>query len=293
MMLDDRDIAHSKLGPRRGQSAWSGRQSLTSLSRPVALSLPLVLLLGPLSIFSFADLSVNEILTKVSETYRGLQSYQLVADVSEEVASVGDIRSTDGTSRTTSNFHQSTNSEVELAAVSPGKVRLLSRNDTREVLLISDGNTTWTYLPKKKQYTEVLSITPVTNQPRNDGKAETDFLRQNQELLVNRYRGISKFSSNFALEKDNQIKVGKEKVDCFVLKMETPNAVHEIWVDKNSFIVWRSKDSNPAAQDGITLKRTTTVNLKSANLNMKLEDSFFVFTPPEKAAKVQSLNNIE
>jgi outer membrane lipoprotein-sorting protein len=71
--------------------------------------------------------------------------------------------------------------------------------------------------------------------------------------------------------------------------METPDGVHQMWVDKNRFIVWRSKDSSPAAQEGISRQKTTMVNLKSANVNTRLEDSLFTFTPPEKAAKVQSL----
>jgi outer membrane lipoprotein-sorting protein len=72
--------------------------------------------------------------------------------------------------------------------------------------------------------------------------------------------------------------------------MEMPDGAHEIWIDKNRFIVWRSRDSSPAAQEGITLQKTTTVNVKAANVNTKLDDSMFTFAPPEKATKVQSLN---
>jgi hypothetical protein len=68
------------------------------------------------------------------------------------------------------------------------------------------------------------------------------------------------------LEKGNQVKVGKERVDCYLLKMETPDGAHEIWVDKTRFIVWRSNDSSPAAQEGIALQKTTTVNMKVANV---------------------------
>jgi outer membrane lipoprotein-sorting protein len=290
MSPENRDFLRSRQRRERKHAARPKRQSVNRFSWQMALSsCGLVLLLGLLSECSFADVSVNEILAKVSETYRGLQNYQLVADISEEVAAVGDVRSPEG-GRTTSNFHQSTNSEVDLAAVNPGKVRLQVKDERREVLLVSDGVTTWTYLPRKKQYTDVATSTAAATQSRGDAKAEADILRQNQDLLVNRYQGLARFSSTFVLEKDNQIKVGKERVDCYVLKMETPDGVHEVWVDKNRFIVWRSKDSSPAAQEGITLQKTTTVNLKSANVNARLEDSLFTFTPPEKATKVQSLN---
>jgi outer membrane lipoprotein-sorting protein len=242
----------------------------------------------PFSTFS-ADESVNEILTKASETYRTLQSYQLVADISTEVVAVGEARSPEG-GRATSNFHQATNSEVDLAAVSPGKVRFQIKDERREVLVVSDGVTRWTYLPRKKQYTEAATTTAAAGQPQPGPRAETDLVIQNQDLLVNRYQGLLRFRSNFRLEKDDQIKVGKEKVDCYLLKMEMPDGAHEIWIDKNRFIVWRSRDSSPAAQEGITLQKTTTVNVKAANVNTKLDDSMFTFAPPEKATKVQSLN---
>lgn len=290
MSLENIDFSHSRPRHERKHTARPKRHSVSRFSRQVALSsCGLVLLLGLLSKCSFADVSVNEILAKVSETYRKLQSYQLLADISEEVAAVGDVRSPEG-GRTISNFHQSTNSEVDLAAVNPGKVRLQLKDERREVLFVSDGVTTWMYLPRKKQYTEAPATAVAAGQSRADAKTEADILRQNQDLLVNRYQGLPRFSSTFVLEKDSQIKVGKEKVECYVLKMETPDGVHEIWVDKNRFIVWRSKDSGPAAPEGITLQKTTTVNLKSANVNIRLEDSLFTFTPPEKATKVQSLN---
>jgi outer membrane lipoprotein-sorting protein len=290
MNPENKDFTRSRPRLERKYTARPKRQSVSRFSWQVTLSsCGLVLLLGLLSECSFADMSVNEILAKVSETYRGLQSYQLVADISEAVAAIGDVRSPEG-GRTTSNFHQSTNSEVDLAAVNPGKVRLQVKDERHEILLVSDGVTTWTYLPTKKQYTEVTTSTAAASQSRGDAKAEADILRQNQDLLVNRYQGLARFSSTFVLERDNQIKVGKERVDCYVLKIETSDGVREIWVDKNRFIVWRSKDSSPVAQEGISLQKTTTVNLKSANVNARLEESLFTFTPPEKATKVQSLN---
>ncbi len=256
----------------------------------IGLRVLAVCLLWTLPFTAFtADESVNGILTKVSETYRALQSYQLVADISTEVVAVGEARSPEG-GRAISNFHQATNSEVDLA-VTPGKIRLQIKDERREVLLVSDGVTRWTYLPRKKQYTEEATATTAAGQYRSDtGAAETDLVSQNQDLLINRYHGLLKYRANFTLEKDSQIKVGKERLDCYVLKMETPDGAHEIWVDKNRFIVWRSKDSSPEAHEGITLQKTTTVNMKSANVNTKLEDSMFTFAPPEKATKVQSLN---
>jgi outer membrane lipoprotein-sorting protein len=149
-----------------------------------------------------ADESVSEILTKVSEAYRTLQSYELVADISTEVVAAGDARSPDG-GRATSNFHKAMNSEVDLAAVGPEKVRLQVKDERHEVLVVSDGVTRWTYLPRKKQYTEAAATTAVAGESRAETRTETELLSQNRDLLVGRYQGILKFRSKFILEKGN------------------------------------------------------------------------------------------
>src|SRR3984893_19298494 len=117
MSQENRDLERSTSLKR---SAWPGRHSRSRFSRQVALSLCVVLLFGLLSKDSSADVSVNEILAKVSETYRSLQSYRLVADLNEEIGGGGGVPATRG-GRATANFYQSTNFEVDLAAPNPGK----------------------------------------------------------------------------------------------------------------------------------------------------------------------------
>jgi len=154
--------------------------------------------------FSFSalsvDESVNEILTKVSEAYRTLQSYELVADISTEIVAAGETRSPDG-GRTTSNFHQATNSEVDLAAAGPEKIRLQIKDERHEVLLISEGVTRWTYLPRKKQYMEAAT-TPAASSERAD-TGETTLLNENQDLLVNRYQRIQRFCQTCAVGRES------------------------------------------------------------------------------------------
>ena len=147
---------------------------------------------------------------------------------------------------------------------------------------MSDGQKRWTYLPKRKQYTEE----PVTT-------TEPDVLRSCRALLVDRFRGISQYASNAVLEKDSQLRVGADKVACYVLKIQTQHGSYELWVDKDRYIVWRSKYVGPAASEGINLQETTTINLSQANINSDLQTNVFPFTPPDKAAKVASLESKE
>jgi outer membrane lipoprotein-sorting protein len=146
----------------------------------------LILLWAAFSRPSYAfQLSAEEILTKVSETYRSLRSYQVVALENDELASVGESRSSTGVAF--SNFHKSRQIRVELAAVMPGKVRRVVENERLYFVLVSDGQTTWTYMPKQKQFSEAMwnpSQAPDASRP--DEKAEERILSQYWKLLVGR-----------------------------------------------------------------------------------------------------------
>jgi len=233
------------------------------------------------------QLSVDEILKKVSDTYQNLQSYRFVVEQRAQFVAVGSIDS--GTAAENSmpggtispDFHKETVSQIELAEVRPGKIRLLVKDGKNDVLLVSDGQTTWTYLPKLKQYTEEL---------RPAGNAEMSNLGEIRNLLVNRFRGLSKYGSTATLGRESQIRVGGVKINCYVVKIQTPQLTHELWVDKERFIVLRSKRTPLRSQEGIAMETTITVNTTEASVNSQLADSLFKFTPPEKATKVQSLN---
>lgn len=250
------------------------------------------------------QLSVDQILKKVSETYQQLQSYQMTAEKTDQVL-LGDIRFNDwavdnsvaigglklppGTA-----MLSPVKWVIELAKASPGKVRLDYKVANSEVLLVSDGLTTWAYSSKKNQYTEKLKSTPaVADQSGTQDKGESVLVNQFEDLLVNRFRNVPKYSSNYVLEKDSQIKVGGDKIDCYVLKMVTQHEQHAIWVDKVRFIVWRSVDSNPLDNPynpTTPSYKTSTVDVKMANLDANLQDDLFKFAPPDKAKKVDTLN---
>ena len=239
----------------------------------------LLLCSSALPLLSYAQQpTVDDILKKVSETYQNLQSYQIAAEKITEAASVGSIHP-EGGGRVESNFHQSTNAQIVLAVIDPEKFRLDVKEEGGGFLLVSDGRTKWTYLPKRKRYTE------------EEGSAQPDVLKSYRNLLVERFRGLSQYRSTAVLEKDTQLKIGSEKVACYVVKIQTPNGVNELWVDKDRYIVWKSRHVGPSSPEGISLQSTVTVNVSEAKTNTELDKSIFQFTPPEKAEKVSSLQS--
>jgi len=278
-----------------GESAMSQRDSAplkavrgTKLAMGWRVRSGLILLSTLLSQCSYArQLSVDEILNKVSETYRNLKSYEFLAEKRTELVAAGESRSPNGIA--VSNFHQSMEGEIELAAVEPGKARLRVKDGKLEILVVSDGQTTWAYMPTLKQYTEMPG-SPSEVPGSSPSNQTAGILGQYRNLLVGRFRSVSQYSSIAALEKDNRVKIGGDKIDCYVVKLDAPQLTHEIWVDKNRFVVLRFKQTPLRPQEGIALQTILTVNLTEANVNTKLEDSLFKFTPPDKATKVPTLN---
>jgi hypothetical protein len=252
--------------------------------------LALILLLAAFSSPSFAfQLSAAEILSKVSETYRTLRSCQFVAEESDELAAVGESRSPAGTAF--SNFHKSKETRVELAAVVPAKVRLAVTGGKLDIVLVSDGERTWAHDRKQKKYSEALwNPSQAPDASRLDEQAEERILALYWKLLVGRFRGASQLISGAKLEKDSRVKVGGDQVDCYVVKAQTADASYEILVDKERFVVLRSKQTPLPPQEGIALQTAVTVTMTEASVNTALEDSLFRFAAPPNAAIVPSLD---
>jgi hypothetical protein len=196
---------------------------------------------------------VEEILKKVEAVYQNLQSYQFAAQYDaravenrlDDGMNTSDSRSPNAIEYT---MGRGVNSYIEFAAVNPSKARLWvnisQASNTSQILVVSDGHTTWASMPLQKQYTEKL--TPLDGRSEaevRDVREELQFIRQYWSLLVGRYRDVSKFSPLARLGKDARLKVGGEKADCYNIKWQTQEANDEIWVDKDRFIVWRLKQT--------------------------------------------------
>ena len=230
---------------------------------------------------SFAwQMSAREILTKVGDTYRNLQNYRLVAVRSRSLSSSG--------------FgFQSTESQTTLAVASPGKVHLEVKNpqgNPDEIHLISDGQTTWTYLPRRKQYTRE-SVAPASGEGEDqpEGDDQEDILTQSKRLLISRWVGVAVFADVATLGRDDRVKVSGRKVDCFVVAFPVKKTTIQMWIDKERFLVLRSRQVTQAGRAGTPVTDETVTNLKEFEVAGSPDNGQFVFNPPDKATQVASL----
>jgi outer membrane lipoprotein-sorting protein len=271
-----------KRGIASSLAKWSARRLAEDgeFAGRVRALVVLASLLAGISTSSYAfQASAGEILNKVSDVYQHMHSYQFVADEISEVAAVGENRSVGGT--VVSNFHNSTESRIDLSAIMPGKVRLAVKDEKLDIVLISDGQKIWTYLPKRKRYTEAMGgLSQAT---------DTFHLVNYWNLIVGRFRGASQMASIATLEGEGHTKVGRDEVDCYIIKAQAPEITHEMWVDKTRFIVLRFKQTPTRPLEGMALQTTITVNMTVANVDANLDDGLFNFAPPPNVTKVASL----
>jgi outer membrane lipoprotein-sorting protein len=247
---------------------------------------------------------VSEILKKVEAVYQNLQSYQFVAQDQNKTSETSRIDRPDGLYKELPNADvrnpaavyvvaRGVSEHIELAAFNPGKVRLWVKSSSisGQILVVSDGHTTWASMPLRKQYTE--KATPLNRTSDAEAQAvpeELQFIKRYWSILVGQFCDISRFSPSARLGEDAHLKVGGKKIDCYDIKWQTGTANHEIWVDKDHFIVWRLKQTPRAGVPHGPLRPSdVTIDVSKADLNPKLDDSLFAFTPPEKFAKVESL----
>jgi len=220
-----------------------------------------------------ADLSAAEILGKVSDTYRHLKSCRFIALKSSELVAIGEGRTQGGIA--VPNFYNYPATRVELAAVMPTGVRLEVKIAGHDGVVVSDGQTTWTYLPKAKLYKEAPGGISEATDPF------TEHLAENWQLIFGRFRDVSQLAASATREKDESVEVGGDKVECYVVKLRTPDAEHELWVDMNRFLVLRFQQIPLSPRPGPPYHTTVTVNMVEADLNPNLQGSLFRFTPPK------------
>jgi len=219
---------------------------------------------------------VREILNRTGETYRELKSCRFITLKKYEL--VRNSKVVMGEDR------------ISLAMVKPGQYRLEMKDPLKEVLLVSDGETTWTYLPKTKSYTkQQVSFSDDERQLEDQGD-DTDVLTTSRKSLVGIYTGLVRYADSARLLKSESIRVGSQKLDCFVIELSAAGGKHQLWIDKERFLVMRHKEHSVVKMDGREGMYESTLQWEIADLRFQPEANFFTFQPPSGATEVAALN---
>jgi peroxiredoxin/outer membrane lipoprotein-sorting protein len=221
-----------------------------------------------------APASAPEILNQVVQTYKGLQAYQFVATETTELL----VRGSQRTGET----------HLALAVVKPDKFRLTFKDDSKEIILVADGETTWTYMPKLKQYTKPQAAMS-GDDDEGDGE-QADTLTTSLRALVLFYETVGRYGASAALAKDERVKVSGDRIDCYVVRFQTAKSQHQVWIDKERFVVLRHVETLKQAMNGVLVEIHVSINLRDAEIKMPPANDFFTFEPPSNATEVATLN---
>ncbi len=230
---------------------------------------PRVLLLffcAPLAFCWAQQPTAAEILKRVAETYKNLQSYQFIAEEVTEILP-GHASKTD----------------ISLSYSAPGKIRLEVMDEENTLVIVSDGKTRWTYLPRRNEYTqEAGSGDDVVTRGRRKLT-----MPEYRSQLVERFRNLPEDDSSAVVEKEDWLKVGANMVACHLVKIQRQDgSSDELWVDKDRYIVWKSRHVAPSVGRGTLPSITITVS--EAKVNAELGKSVFHFGPAANARRVRS-----
>jgi peroxiredoxin/outer membrane lipoprotein-sorting protein len=220
-----------------------------------------------------AQLSAQQIVAKVVETYRRLSTYQ-VEVVEQAFTWVGGYGP--ATSETRYN----------LAFEMPGKIRLTVKRSGLDLLVVSDGQGTWWYLPSKKTYTHLAAATTL----RVGGGAEmrADLAGQAEHLLAGRYTGLLALARGAVLKRQDDLKVSGRKVRCYVVELHRGHDLQQLWIDEERFLVLRHYEVIHPVRNGKEYRIELRSNVKQVELGVP-PAGLFVFTPPPKAHEVEAL----
>jgi len=221
----------------------------------------LVLLSRPAPSQTLPD--VAEILKQVSETYRGVSQYDLVAEQTLKLPG----------------NNAPTLVHTRIAFRAPNQYRLegtipgLADGDSNfdETVMVYDGVALWFYLPKSNQYASIPA-----NQLAADSEGSAHTPEATDQVAMRRYRVAADFVQGARFLNEEGIQVGSAKVDCYVVSVpERWPGPYTWWIDKKSHRVLRE----------VTSDQTTVYTV--IKLGEPLPDSLFKFEPPPGARRLE------
>jgi outer membrane lipoprotein-sorting protein len=258
------------------------------------LSIVLAVAVSPPVVVAQSKPDIADILKKVSETYANPKQYQFsIIATSRQLNRSGQMKVDTETS--------------EYAVKRPNKLRmsasggaLVMGKDLGEMLVVVDGDNTWYYVPRIKQYTKYKGA-PVHTDPHDDESetkpgAPSEFINHLEEMLFFRYRYFVKVANRAKLLREENIPFDGASVACYVIEIDTnspptqsrSNELYRWWVDKKRYLVLREdyeyKPAHPGEQPPISGSAVYSI----ARINEPIDENLFVFSPPADAKLVDN-----
>lgn len=262
------------------------RQTLLKMLRAV-YSLAALLIIGTVSLASAqSTLSAQEIMKKVSESYRELKDYEFEYSIKRETRREGNGL------RSISNQHEHV---VTVAATAPDRWRVTVRRPEDSSLAVCDGSTMWVYVPDWQQYLR-RPAAPVKELLSLHEASPASFIPELNNAygnLVLRYRQEQMIPPEASLRED-VLEVSGRKIRCHVIEynagaspLARESSTVTWWIEQTHFLVLQHTVINNIKTSPSSLLTSKFEYLcRSFSLNSPPAESQFTFAPPKEARQV-------
>jgi thiol-disulfide isomerase/thioredoxin len=238
-------------------------------------TLPLAALLLTALLYAQQTDHAMQLVKRVSETYRGLNSYEIRAVVTQEQRWEG--------ARDLSEF------SVVMAQDASGRFRIESKHPMSGGLEVSDGKTFWEYTAMGHQYAKK----PV--EPGKGGAEEGPFMPAD---YVKPYRQLAEKATGAHWLREETLSLEGKDVRCAVIEVDLEagpamkkmqESAHTLWIDEQNALILQETWDSKFEMMGVASARHTTVAYKSIHIGQPISDALFSFTPPANSKEVTDL----
>ena len=184
----------------------------------------------------------------------------------------------------------SRHSEISLDGDRQGRVRMTLTGDEPDVLVVSDGKTTWQYAPVKNQYSQRAGPA-LRDGPGAQGPAggHEDLFQQAYELLVGHFAELPQLEKIATLEGKEKIEFKGRQTLCYRIAIRLESTTDELWISRSSFLVLREKRTQVPASSGSRTLVNDNIRVNEIAIHAAHSPDFFTFTPPTNAWRVVAL----
>lgn len=249
-----------------------------------------LLVLGSLTVACssshYSRKQAEDVLQAVESRYKTMGTFELQAVLNSTVKSVGQ--------------NENSSFPIYYAHKKPGHLRIEVRGNQMAMTIVSNGNTTWTYLPEAKEYKEQnLSVVQSAGSPAGKLTSSSSDFTDLGEQLTETYKTITKnMKSARILGTQTVTMADGTKKEAYKIKVTYKHdagmqgmkiSPTTYLIDKKTHLVLRQSLQVSATENSprSPLTMYQTVSLEKADLSPAFADTVFRFSPPASAQKVK------
>ena len=228
--------------------------------------------------------TAEALLIRVAETYKSLNKYYFSA--------------TEQTRTHSEQLDRRTESHYVAAADSSGRARIQLTDQTNDSVSVFDGEVSWFYVPKMRQYIQ-RKRNPFAPAKPSRGDAKPFDIPKAAARYVQRYSGVADRLERARITQVKSVDEPRGKVNYAVVEAEykTPPGTSQgsvrrtFWIDRGAGIVVREVSIASMIPPGVgkQVEVTQTISFQKLIVNGRAPAGTFDFVPPDNADLVQQL----